>query len=144
MDIPEHEHPLQKPISGSTVRLELLSHQHEDIRESLSRPEQTGEEEALLSRLAQVKRSLDKLDLGVTEGSLMLTIVDYLKTFEEEQTESGQELEKIKEENNWLRDELEEAERKLEEVLATVAALEVEKEQHLLMQEVSPQNRYSL
>ena len=40
-------------------------------------------------------------------------------------------------ENDWLREELEEAERRLEEVLATVAGLEVEHQHHLFLQEVS-------
>ena len=117
-------------ISGTTGNLESLRGQHEDIRESLR------SEAAPLPRLSEVKRTLDQLDLGVNEGRLMLTIVNYLDTFEMEQTETSRELEKIKGENDWLRDDLEEAEKKLEEVLAMVAALEVEKDQHLLMEEV--------
>ena len=118
-------------ISGTTGNLESLRDQHEDIRESLR------SEAAQLSRLSEVKRTVDELDLGVNEGRLMLTIVNYLDTFEMEQIETSRELEKIKGENDWLRDDLEEAEKKLEEVLSMIAALEVEKDQHLLMEEVN-------
>ena len=60
-----------------------------------------------------------------------------LDTLETDQAQAGLQLAEIKDENDWLREELEEAERRLEEVLATIAVLEVEQDQHLLMEEVS-------
>ena len=69
----------------------------------------------------------------------MLTIINYLDTLETDQAQAGLQLAEIKDENDWLREELEEAERRLEDVLATIAELEVEKEQHSLMEEVSSQ-----
>ena len=132
----DYSHPLLDSISEATGSLELLHHQHEEIRKSLlSQTEQTGED--LRPRISEVKRTLDQLDLGVNEGRLILTIINYLDTLDTDQAQAGLQLVKIKDENDWLREELEEAERRLEDVLANIAALEVEEEQHLLMQEVS-------
>ena len=134
----DFSHPLLDSISGATGSLELLHDQHQHIRRSLlNESQQTGED--LRPRISEVKRTLDQLDLGVTEGRLMLTIINYLDTLETDQAQAGLQLAEIKDENDWLREELEEAERRLEDVLATIAELEVEKEQHSLMEEVSSQ-----
>ena len=128
MEIPDPDHPLLDPVSSTTRQLETLTTQHQTVLTSLVSQDQ--------DRISQVKRTLDQLDLGVNEGRLMLTIINYLETLESDQAETGLQLVKIKDENDWLREELEEAERRLEEVLATIAGLEVEQEQHALIQEV--------
>ena len=126
-------HPLLDSISGATGSLELLQHQHQQIRRSLlSQSQQT--EEDLGPRISEVKRTLDQLDLGVTEGRLIITIINYLDTLDTDQAQAGLQLVKIKDENDWLREELEEAERRLEDVLASIAGLEVEQEQYLVME----------
>ena len=130
-------HPLLESISGTTGTLELLSQQHEDIRKCLVDTDTTQQGQSRHLRISEVKRTLDQLDLGVNEGRLMLTIINYLETLETHQAETDLQMVKIKDENDWLREELEEAERRLEEVLATIAVLEVEQDQHLLMEEVS-------
>ena len=128
MEIPDPDHPLLDSVSSTTRQLETLTTQHQTVLASLVSQDQ--------DRISQVKRTLDQLDLGVNEGRLMLTIINYLETLESDQAETGLQLVKIKDENDWLREELEEAERRLEEVLATIAGLEVEQEQHALIQEV--------
>ena len=128
MEIPDPDHPLLDPVSSTTRQLEILTTQHQTVLTSLVSQDQ--------DRISQVKRTLDQLDLGVNEGRLMLTIINYLETLESDQAETDLQLVKIKDENDWLREELEEAERRLEEVLATIAGLEVEQEQHALIQEV--------
>ena len=128
MEIPDPDHPLLDSVSSTTRQLEILTTQHQTVLTSLVSQDQ--------DRISQVKRTLDQLDLGVNEGRLMLTIINYLETLESDQAETGLQLVKIKDENDWLREELEEAERRLEEVLATIAGLEVEQEQHALIQEV--------
>ena len=128
MEIPDPDHPLLDSVSSTTRQLEILTTQHQTVLASLVSQDQ--------DRISQVKRTLDQLDLGVNEGRLMLTIINYLETLESDQAETGLQLVKIKDENDWLREELEEAERRLEEVLATIAGLEVEQEQHALIQEV--------
>ena len=128
MEIPDPDHPLLDPVSSTTRQLEILTTQHQTVLTSLVSQDQ--------DRISQVKRTLDQLDLGVNEGRLMLTIINYLETLESDQAETGLQLVKIKDENDWLREELEEAERRLEEVLATIAGLEVEQEQHALIHEV--------
>ena len=134
-------HPLLDSISGSTGSLEVLHHQHQQVRRSLlSQADKTGED--LQHRISEVKRTLDQLDLGVNEGRLMLTIINYLDSLEAAQAEAGLQMVKMKDENDWLREELEEAERRLEDTLARIATLEVEQEQHLLMQEVSTDIQY--
>ena len=102
---------------------------------------------------------LQVLDLGVEEGRLVVAVAGLAQQMEKDSTFAQEELARLKVttnqhtasghvtpelisdwvqgENDWLREELEEAERRLEEVLATVAGLEVEHQQHLFLQEVS-------
>ena len=91
---------------------------------------------------------LQVLDLGVEEGRLVVAVAGLAQQMEEDSTFAQEELARLKVttnqntasghvtpelipdwvqgENDWLREELEEAERRLEEVLATVAGLEEE------------------
>ena len=101
---------------------------------------------------------LQVLDLGVEEGRLVVAVASLAQQMEEDSTFAQEELARLKVtnentasshvtsvlisdwlqgENDWLREELEEAERRLEEVLATVAGLEVEQQQRVFLQEVS-------
>ena len=101
---------------------------------------------------------LQVLDLGVEEGRLVVAVAGLAQQMEEDRTFAQEELARLKVtnentasshvtsvlisdwlqgENDWLREELEEAERRLEEVLATVAGLEVEQQQRVFLQEVS-------
>ena len=101
---------------------------------------------------------LQVLDLGVEEGRLVVAVAGLAQQMEEDSTFAQEELARLKVtnentasshvtsvlisdwlqgENDWLREELEEAERRLEEVLATVAGLEVEQQQRVFLQEVS-------
>ena len=101
---------------------------------------------------------LQVLDLGVEEGRLVVAVAGLAQQMEEDSTFAQEELARLKVttnqntasghvtpelisdwvqgENDWLREELEEAERRLEEVLATVAGLEVAHQHHLFLQEV--------
>ena len=101
---------------------------------------------------------LQVLDLGVEEGRLVVAVAGLAQQMEEDSTFAQEELARLKVtnentasshvtsvlisgwlqgENDWLREELEEAERRLEEVLARVAGLEVEQQQRVFLQEVS-------
>ena len=101
---------------------------------------------------------LQVLDLGVEEGRLVVAVASLAQQMEEDRTFAQEELARLKVtnehtasshvtsvlisdwlqgENDWLREELEEAERRLEDVLATVAGLEVEQQQRVFLQEVS-------
>ena len=87
-------------------------------------------------RITEVKESLQRLDLGLVEGELVMALSDCEEKLEQDQVQGELELLKIKDENDWLREELEETEKKLEDVLSRIAILEVDKQHHNFIQEV--------
>merc|ERR1719500_848653 len=86
-------------------------------------------------RINEVKGSLQRLDLGLEEGKLVVALSQYEEQLEQDQFQGEIELSKIKDENDWLREELEETEKRLEDVLTTIAVLEIRKQQHQFIQE---------
>ena len=66
----------------------------------------------------------------------MVALSQYGEQLEQDQVQGEIELSKIKDENDWLREELEETEKRLEDVLTTIAVLEIRKQQHHFIQEV--------
>ena len=87
-------------------------------------------------RINEVKDSLHRLDLGLEEGKLVVALSEYEEQLEQDQIQEEIELLKIKDENDWLREELEEAEKRLEDVLTTIAVLEIRKQHHHFIKEV--------
>jgi len=77
-----------------------------------------------------------KVQLAEQEADLMLLFAEHIEREEERKREDTFQLERVKEENEWLREELEEAERKLEETLARLAGLEVEASHGQFLDEV--------
>jgi len=88
----------------------------------------------------QVERGLAaqeaKLELGEEEADLVVSLAGHLSRVEARQGEDGLEMQRVKEENEWLREELEEAERRLEEAVTRLAGLEVERSHWLFMEEM--------
>ena len=91
-------------------------------------------------RINEVRESLQRLDLGLEEGKLVIALSEYEEQFEQDQIQEEVKLLQIKDENDWLREELEETEKKLEDVLSTIAELEIRKNHHHFIQEVNKFN----
>ena len=127
------------PAVGESVKiLTSLRNQHLETVRKLenSKFSDNRDCEGLLMRITEVKESLQRLDLGLVEGELVMALSDCEEKLEHDQVQGELELLKIKDENDWLREELEETEKKLEDVLSRIAILEVDKQHHNFIQEV--------
>jgi len=116
--------------------LASLRDDHENILSHLKFKEKHSKEEVVKERIHEVAETLDRLELGVDEGDLMSTIAEHFDVLESDQSLDNLEIVRIKDENEWLREELEDAERKLEDVLEKLAGLDEEKKHWLFMEEV--------
>ena len=125
-------------VHESLHSLASLRHRHVDTVTRLERGQslRNTDAEGLLMRINETKDSLQRLELGLEEGGLVIALTEYEQQLEQDQVQREVELLKIKDENDWLREELEETERRLEDVLSTIAALEITKQHHHFIQEV--------
>lgn len=129
-------------VHESLHSLASLKHRHVEtltrLGQARSQSHCNSDTEGLLMRLRinETKDSLQRLELGLEEGGLVIALSEYEQQFEQDQVQREIELLKIKNENDWLREELEETERRLEDVLSTIAALEIGKKHHHFIQEV--------
>ena len=125
-------------VQESLHTLTSLRHRHVETVKRLESGESHGnrDSEGVLMRINEVKGSLQRLDLGLEEGKLVVALSQYGEQLEQDQVQGEIELSKIKDENDWLREELEETEKRLEDVLTTIAVLEIRKQQHHFIQEV--------
>ena len=134
MDTLRQDQDILNRISESVESVSRLRDHHREIDQAISNED--NEDEKFIMRVHEVKRALDELDLSVDEGRLVTAIADLIEVVESDQAQNELDLIRIKDDNDWLREELEEAENKLEDVLSRIAALEIEKQHHLFMLEV--------
>ncbi|KAM6954023.1 uncharacterized protein FYW47_012970 [Aplochiton taeniatus] len=85
-------------------------------------PPGPGEEAALALR-----RSLDTLELGLSEAQMLLALSAHLSSVEVERQKLRAQVRRLCQENQWLRDELAGAQRRLRDSEQSVAQLEEEK-----------------
>ena len=125
-------------LHESLHSLASLRHRHVETVTRLERGlfHRNTDTEGLLMRINEVKDSHQRIELGLEEGKLVIALSEYEQQLEQDQVQRDIELLKIKDENDWLREELEETERRLEEVLSTIAALEIGEEHHHFIKEV--------
>ena len=67
---------------------------------------------------------------------MRVTSLQHFDILESEQSMNKLEIIRVKDENDWLREELEDAEKRLEDVLERLAGLDEEKKHWLFMEEV--------
>jgi len=116
--------------------LASLRDKHENILSHLKFKQRKVGGDAFSERLLQVNDTLEKLELGVDESDLILSLADHFDVLESDHAMKKLEVLKIKDENDWLREELEDAEKKLEDVLEQLAGLEEEKKHWQFMEQV--------
>jgi len=90
----------------------------------------------LEDRIAAVTDSLEKLEVGVAESGVMLALAGHFEQLEADRSLARLEMRRMQDENEWLREELEDTERRLEDALARLAQMEEEKQHWLFMEEV--------
>ena len=89
------------------------------------------------SRVEKVRKCVEMLDLSVEEGRLLLAIEEWSDIVEEDQSRTEFALLRLKDDNDMLRERLEQTENQLEDVLSKIAELEVHQQQHAFMIEVN-------
>jgi len=109
-----------------------------NIREEEENRRNTSEggEKGIEERISAVTESLQLLEVGVAESGVMLSLAAHFDTLEADRSMARLEMRRVKDENDWLREELEDTEKRLEDALARLAGLEEEKKQWLFMEEV--------
>jgi len=80
-------------------------------------------------RINAVSDSLQLLDVGIAESGIMVSLAQHFDTLEAERCIMKLEMKRVKDENDWLRDELEDTERRLHDALSRLTELEDEKTQ---------------
>merc|ERR1711936_55207 len=105
-------------------------------RGSESSEERREQEVGLEERIGAVTEQLQMLEVGVAESNVMLSLASHFDSLEAERCMAKMEMRRVKDENDWLREELEDTERRLEEALSRLAVIEEEKQQWLFMEQV--------
>lgn len=114
-----------------------LRDDHIHILENIRTEEEEGSTSPVLEdRIAAVTDSLDKLEVGVAESGVILALAGHFDMLEADRTLARLEMRRMQDENEWLREELEDTEKRLEDALAMLAGLEEEKNHWNFMEEV--------
>merc|ERR1719147_378063 len=109
--------------------------EEENLRNTCNGQE-TRERGGIEERIGAVTQQLQLLEVGVAESNVMLSLASHFDSLEADRSLARMEMRRVKDENDWLREELEDTEKRLEEALARLAGLEEEKKQWLFMEEV--------
>lgn len=126
----------QEEILGSTrlvsQGLESLHSEHQAVLQSLSHTieclQQGGHEDGLVHEKArQLRRSMENIELGLSEAQVMLALASHLSTVESEKQKLRAQVRRLCQENQWLRDELAGTQQRLQRSEQAVAQLEEEK-----------------
>merc|ERR1712029_100053 len=105
--------------------------------DSIRKPEEanTSEDRDIEDRISAVTESLQLLEVGVAESGIMLSLAAHFDMMESERSLTKMEMRRVKDENDWLREELEDTEKKLEDAMSRLAQLEEEKKHWDFMEE---------
>ena len=132
-------------VKNNRAGLRALKEDHLNILDSLTSKhgdrnnncdEKNTPDDNIKERINAVGDSLQLLEDGIADSGLILSLAQYFETFESERSITKLEMKRVKDENDWLRDELESTERRLHEALSTLAELEEEKHQYNFTNEV--------
>merc|ERR1719232_2339803 len=88
----------------------------------------TSEDRDIEDRISAVTESLQLLEVGVAESGIMLSLAAHFDMMESERSLTKMEMRRVKDENDWLREELEDA-------MSRLAQLEEEKKHWDFMEE---------
>ena len=118
--------------------LDILSeirNEEENRRNSVEVADTAGDRD-LEERISAVTESLQMLEVGVAESGVMLSLAAHFDMLESERSITRMEMRRVKDENDWLREELEDTEKRLEEALSRLAGLEEEKKHWQFLEQV--------
>ena len=118
--------------------LDNLTSQHED-NNNTSDKKNTPPDGSIKERINAVSESLQLLEVGIAESGVILSLAQHFDTLEAERCITKLEMKRVKDENDWLRDELEDTERRLHDAMSRLTQLEEEKTQWTFTNEVITQ-----
>merc|ERR1712156_859291 len=90
----------------------------------------------LEDRISNVTRSLEQLEVGIAESTVLLSLNDHFERLEADRSTLRLEMGRVQDENEWLREELNDTQRQLQEALAELAGIKEEKKQWQLQEEI--------
>lgn len=98
----------------------------------------------LQDRITNVTASLEKLEVGIEESAVILALSHHFNRLEADRSTLRLEMGRMVDENDWLRDELGDTQRRLIDAEAELAELREEKKQRDFMDELKSLNETSL
>uniref|UniRef100_A0A673IGP1 Kinesin light chain n=1 Tax=Sinocyclocheilus rhinocerous TaxID=307959 RepID=A0A673IGP1_9TELE len=111
--------------------LEALRAEHQTILEGLMGTlhclKQSQEGRAVEEKTAMIQRSMEMLELGLSEAQVMMALSGHLSAVEAEKQKLRAQVRRLCQENQWLRDELAGTQQRLQKSEQSVAQLEEEK-----------------
>ncbi|XP_007240380.3 kinesin light chain 1 isoform X1 [Astyanax mexicanus] len=111
--------------------LEALRAEHQVILEGLMGTlrclKQSQEGRAVEEKTTMIQRSLEMLELGLSEAQVMMALSGHLSAVEAEKQKLRAQVRRLCQENQWLRDELAGTQQRLQKSEQSVAQLEEEK-----------------
>uniref|UniRef100_A0A672R1M2 Kinesin light chain n=1 Tax=Sinocyclocheilus grahami TaxID=75366 RepID=A0A672R1M2_SINGR len=111
--------------------LEALRAEHQAILEGLMGTlrclKQSQEGRAVEEKTAMIQRSMEMLELGLSEAQVMMALSGHLSAVEAEKQKLRAQVRRLCQENQWLRDELAGTQQRLQKSEQSVAQLEEEK-----------------
>jgi len=90
----------------------------------------------LEDRISNVTRSLEQLEVGIAESTVLLSLNDHFERLEADRSTLRLEMGRVQDENEWLREELNGTQRQLQEALAELAGIKEEKKQWQFQEEI--------
>ncbi|KAJ8341341.1 hypothetical protein SKAU_G00336320 [Synaphobranchus kaupii] len=111
--------------------LEALKHEHHSILDGLLQTlnclKQDEETNLVEEKSHMIRKSLEMLELGLSEAQVMMALSGHLSSVESEKQKLRAQVRRLCQENQWLRDELANTQQKLQKSEQSVAQLEEEK-----------------
>lgn len=105
---------------------------------------QENVDDSLEARVANVTASLEKLEVGIEESSVMLALSEHFTRMETDREGLRLEVGRVNEENEWLREELSDTQKRLIEAEAELAEIREEKAQWTFMEELKNMNELNI
>ncbi|MEJ1275950.1 hypothetical protein NN561_006849 [Cricetulus griseus] len=111
--------------------LEALKNEHNSILQSLLETlkclKKDDESNLVEEKSSMIRKSLEMLELGLSEAQVMMALSNHLNAVESEKQKLRAQVRRLCQENQWLRDELANTQQKLQKSEQSVAQLEEEK-----------------
>ena len=131
---------LQNCLLQNKIGLHSLQDDHKNILNNLSQKisqrAPSDSDGNIKERINAVNESLQLLEIGLAENEAILTLAQHFDKLETEKCIAKLEMKRVKDENDWLREELEDTEKRLHEALLRLTELEEEKKDKEIFQEV--------